>query len=94
MGYADHRADQGPFIRPAWPEHPFNLQALDGGWEIGPFTKEGWDVGEDGSLYWSDGYSHPVTLRVRTQEGDLIYANDGDVGPMRYVIVPLSSPAD
>lgn len=78
------------FIKPDWPDEPFNLLAEDGGFEIGPFTKDGFDVMPDGALLWSDGYSHPVTLRIRRQRGNLIYANNGGVGPMTYRIVPLS----
>lgn len=38
----------------------------------------------------SDGITHPVTLRVRGQEGDLIHANDGSVARMDYRVVPVS----
>ncbi len=40
--------------------------------------------------WWSPEGAHPVRLRVRKQAGDRIYANNGDMGPMTYRIVPAA----
>ncbi len=91
MYQGDYKAPSEPcFIQPEWPDEPFNLLAEDGGFEIGPFTKDGFATQPDGTLWWSDGYSHPVQLQVRGQEDDVIHANDGNMGPMTYRIVPVS----
>ena len=39
---------------------------------------------------WRDDGSHPINLRVRMQAGDLLYANNGDMGEMTYRIVPVA----
>lgn len=83
------------FIDPEWPDEPFNLEALgtdqiSAGWDIGPFTKDGFDVSPDGTLWDTPGGDRPVILRVTGQDGRVIHANCGDEGPMDYLIVPLS----
>lgn len=80
------------YITPAWPDGEFNLLAEKGKFELGPFTADSWAEDDDGSLWWSHGVSHPVHLRVRMQTGDLIHANNGDVGAMTCRIVPLADP--
>ena len=77
---------------PTWPDEPFVLLAEKGKFELGSFTADSWSIGEGNVLYCSpaDG-SHPVQLRVTMQIGDLILANDGDMGPMTYRIVPASA---
>ncbi len=77
------------YLVPRWPEGEFVLRALDGGWEIGPFTAEGFQQLEDGTLLYADGVSHPVILRVRGQDRDVIHANDGSIDPMDYLIEPF-----
>ena len=80
-----------PYLVPRWPDGPFNLLAEKGGVELGPFTAESWAVNDDGSLEcWPSDGSHPVRLRVRMQTGDLIHANNGDMGPMTFRIVVLN----
>jgi hypothetical protein len=92
--------DRRIYIRPQFPSVPFYLVALDGGWSMGPFSdnfysdslgngRPGWRTDPDGRLAWcDDGGGHAIGLRVRSQEGDLVHANDGDNGPMTYRIVP------
>ena len=77
---------------PTWPDEPFVLLAEKGKFELGSFTADSWSIGEGNVLSCSpaDG-SHPVQLRVTMQIGDLILANDGDMGPMTYRIVPASA---
>jgi hypothetical protein len=79
------------FIVPSWPEEPFMLLAERGKFEYGPFEAGDFGVSEDNVLWYSDGASHPIQLRVSLQVGDLIFANNGDVGPMTYRIVPASA---
>ena len=86
---SDGTLDRRRFIEPKWPDESFFLLALTGGWTIGPFTQDGWGRGPDGTLVWADG-SHPVVLRVRGQEGDVIHANDGSVQRMDFQIIPVS----
>lgn len=86
--------DEAPqYIKPNWPERQFNLRALDGGWEIGPFTKDSWEDGPDRMIiaYERGPGAKPTGLRARGQQGDLIQANDGDNGPMDYLIVRLDT---
>lgn len=45
-------------------------------------------MGSDGTLWDAPDGAHLTTLRVRKQEDDLIYANNGDMGTMIYRIVP------
>lgn len=40
---------------------------------------------------WRADGAHPIRLRVRMQAGDLLYANNGDVGEMTYRIVPVAA---
>lgn len=75
------------YIRPDWPDGNFYLRAIDGGWELGPCTKDLLEILADGSLGFS-GVGHPVHLRVRRQVNDLIFANNGSMGPMVYRIIP------
>lgn len=78
-----------PYVVPRWPDGAFNLQAIEGGFTLGPCTRESWSVADDGSVSdWRTDGAHPIHLRVRMQAGDLLYANDGDAGPMTYRIVP------
>ncbi len=93
-------SDRRIYIRPHFPSVPFYLVALDGGWSMGPFNdnfyadsfdndRPGWFTDPDGRLAWcDDGGGHNIGLRVRNQDGDFIDANNGDIGPMRYRIVP------
>jgi hypothetical protein len=39
---------------------------------------------------WRADGAHPIRLRVRMQAGDLLYANNGDVGEMTYRMVPVA----
>lgn len=89
----DGREDAERYVVPRWPEGRFNLVALEGGFELGPFTANSWVVGDRGDLVdWRDeDGAHPVRLRVRMQAGDLLYANNGDLGPMTYRMVPVTS---
>ena len=82
--------DRRIYILPDFPHEPFNLRALEGGWEIGPFTSDGFTREPDGTLvsYERGVGDRPTILRVRKQEGDLIHANCGDMGPMTYSIHP------
>lgn len=89
--------DRRIYIRPDWPEGSFNLRALNGGWEIGPFTKDSWqDDGPDGRIAASERGpgAKPTGLRVRRQTGNIVHANNGDMGPMDYRIVALSEYED
>jgi hypothetical protein len=88
---SDERSVHPRFIVPAWPGEPFMLIAERGKYEYGPFETGDFAVSEDNSLYYSDGASHPIQLRVSLQVGDLLFANNGDVGPMTYRIVPASA---
>jgi hypothetical protein len=78
------------YLAPVWPDEPFFLLALDGGWMIGPFGPDDWGTAPDGTVFYSDGITHPVTLRVRGQDGDIIHANDGSVARMDYRVIPVS----
>jgi len=79
------------YVVPRWPEGAFNLQAIEGGFTLGPCTRESWSVADDGAVSdWRADGAHPIHLRVRMQAGDLLYANDGDIGPMTYRIVPVT----
>jgi hypothetical protein len=84
-------ADRPRFIVPTWPDEPFVLLAEKGKFELGSFTAGSWAIEEDNVLWCqpADG-SHPVQLRVTMQIGDLILANNGDMGPMTYRMVPAS----
>lgn len=67
------------------------LHALGADWGLGPLTADSFDTLPDGSLLYADGIIHPVHLRVRCQDEDVIHANDGDVGPMDYRVEPLQA---
>ena len=54
---------------------------------MGRFEAGDFAVSEDNALYYSDGASHPIQLRISLQVGDLLFANNRDVGPMTYRIV-------
>ena len=83
--------DRRIYVVPDFPDEPFNLHAIGEGWEVGPFAKDGWEIYPDGAMtWWSPEGAHPVRLRVRKQVGDRIYANNGDMGPMTYRIVPAA----
>jgi hypothetical protein len=85
----DEREDER-YVVPRWPDGPFNLVAIEGGVALGPFTADSWEVGERGDVIdWHTDGAHPVRLRVRMQAGDLLYANNGDMGPMTYRISPV-----
>jgi hypothetical protein len=78
------------YVVPRWPKGPFNLEALDGDFTLGPCSADSWSASDDGSVTdWRTDGAHPINLRVRMQAGDLLYANDGDIGPMTYRIVPV-----
>ena len=48
-------------------------------------------IADDGAITdWRDDGAHPIHLRVRMQAGDLLYANNGDIGEMTYRIVPVA----
>src|ERR1035437_4603862 len=79
------------YVVPRWPAGAFNLVALDGGFELGPCTADSWEIAQNGAITdWRTDGAHPIRLRVRMQAGDLLYANDGDVGEMTYRIVPVA----
>jgi hypothetical protein len=79
------------YVIPRWPDGAFNLVALEGGFELGPCTAESWDVADNGAITdWRADGAHPIHLRVRMQAGDLLYANNGDIGDMTYRIVPVA----
>jgi hypothetical protein len=78
------------YAKPQWPSEPFFLESVSEGWTLGPFAPDAWGTSEDGTVFWADGYTHPVVLRVRDQEGELLHANDGDVREMTYRVVPVS----
>lgn len=79
------------YVVPRWPGGLFNLLALEGKFELGPCTAESWVVADNGEVIdWRDDGAHPIRLRVRMQAGDLLYANNGDVGPMTYRMVPVA----
>ena len=83
--------DRRVYIMPDFPDEPFNPRVIGARFEVGPFTKDGWEVLPDGAMtWWSSEGAHPVRLRVRKQLGDRIFANNGDMGVMTYRIVPLS----
>jgi hypothetical protein len=67
------------------------LVAERGKFEEGPFTAESFAVGQDNSLECWPESGHPVRLRVSMQVGDLLIANNGDMGPMTFRIVPASA---
>lgn len=76
-------------IIPKFPDEPFMLEAQLDGWQLGPFPSGAvFERLPDGTMYFSDGITHPVYLRVRSQRGDLIQANDGPV-PMDYRIITV-----
>ena len=82
-------SDERPrYLKPDWPDEPFLLEFINGGGVLGPFNADDFGAGPDGTLYFNDGYTHPVTLRIRgwrpTPEGVLIDANDGGIGPMTF----------
>lgn len=80
-----------PLIEPSWPSERFFLAAVPEGWTVGPFDREDWTVVDDGSLLYTDGIIHPMTLRVRAQDEPLLHANDGEVSDKSYQIIPLSA---
>jgi hypothetical protein len=88
---SDERSVYPRFIVPTWPGEPFMLIAERGKFEYGPFDPGDFAVSEDNALYYSDGASHPIQLRVSLQVGDVLFANNGDVGPMTYRIVAASA---
>jgi len=68
------------------------LLAERGKFEYGPFEAGDFAVGEDNELWYSVGDgTHPIGLRVSLQVGDVLFANNGDVGPMTYRIVPAAA---
>jgi len=84
-------AESEQYIVPTWPDGAFNLVALEGGFELGPCTANSWAVADNGAVTdWRDDGAHPIHLRVRMQAGDLLYANNGDMGEMTYRIVPVA----
>lgn len=84
-------AESEHYIVPRWPDGAFNLVALEGGFELGPCTANAWAVADNGAITdWRDDGAHPIHLRVRMQAGDLLYANNGDLGEMTYRIVPVA----
>jgi hypothetical protein len=79
------------YVVPRWPAGAFNLVAQEGGVELGPCTADSWEIAENGAITdWRSDGAHPIRLRVRMQAGDLLYANNGDVGEMTYRIVPVA----
>ena len=68
------RRSTADYISPRWPDQPFDLYAQEEHFAIGPFTRDGWSVGPDGTLWDAPMGAHPVTLRVRRQEAELIFA--------------------
>ncbi len=87
----DERDAQPRFIMPSWPEEPFMLLAERGKYEHGPFESGDFAVYDDNVLWYSNYPGHPFQLRVSLQVGDLLFANNGDVEPMTYRIVPASA---
>ena len=84
-------AESNQYVVPRWPDRAFNLVALEGGFELGPCTADSWVVADNGAITdWRDDGAHPIHLRVRMQVGDLLYANNGDIGDMTYRIVPVA----
>jgi hypothetical protein len=85
------RSDENrKYVVPRWPDGKFNLHAIEGDFTLGPCTRESWSVAADGAVSdWRTDGAHPIHLRVRMQAGDLLYANNGDMGPMTYRIVPV-----
>jgi len=84
--------DRPRYIVPTWPDEPFVLLAEKGKFDLGSFTADYWSIDEDNVLYCSPPEGgHPVQLRVTMQIGDLLLANNGDMGPMTYRIVPASA---
>lgn len=84
-------AESEQYVVPRWPDVPFNLVALEGGFELGPCTASSWAQSANGEVIdWRGDGAHPIRLRVRMQAGDLLYANNGDMGPMTYRIVPVA----
>jgi hypothetical protein len=89
---SDERYAHPRFIVPSWPDEPFMLLAERGKFEYGPFEAGDFGVYEDNVLWYSVGDgTHPIQLRVSLQVGDLVFANNGDSGPMTYRIVPASA---
>jgi hypothetical protein len=79
------------YVVPRWPAGAFNLVAQEGGFELGPCTADSWEIADNGAMIdWRADGAHPIRLRVRMQAGDLLYANNGDVGEMTYRIVPVA----
>ena len=61
------------------------------GWTVGPFGDDDSTIADDGSLLYSDGTIHPITLRVRAQDSRVVHANNGEVSDMSYRIVPVAA---
>ena len=68
---SDERSAYPRFIVPTWPGEPFVLIAERGKFEYGPFEAGDFAVSKDNALYYSDGASHPIQLRISLQVGDL-----------------------
>jgi hypothetical protein len=80
------------YVVPRWPPGAFNLVAQAGRFELGPYTADSWEVAENGAITeWRADGARSIRLRVRMQAGDLLYANNGDVGEMTYRIVPVAA---
>jgi hypothetical protein len=85
----DLEMSQLPYITPDFPDGWFVLRAMSGEkpWEVGPFHRDMFVAQEDGGLTVYYGHDRPFHLRVRSQEGQVINANDGSVSLMSYTIV-------
>jgi hypothetical protein len=88
---SDEYDDHPRYIVPVWPNEPFVLLAERDKIEYGPFRAGDFVIDEDNALYYLDGASHPITLRVSLQAGDLLFTNDGAGGARTYRIVPASA---
>jgi hypothetical protein len=77
-------------VQPKFPDGWFLLESIPSSGEhsfaLGPFQADDFITEPDGSIAYV-GQDRPIGLRVRSQEGDVLHANDGDMGPMDYRIV-------
>lgn len=80
------------FIHPRFPDERFFLESVTEGWTLGPFARSDFVTGPEGEQVYADSVTHPVVLKVRKQEGDVISANNGGLGDMDYRIVTVDEP--
>jgi hypothetical protein len=61
-------------------------------WDLGTFQRDDFISEPDGSIAYV-GQDRPIGLKVRSQDGAVLHANDGDLRLMSYTIVRVSREA-